>query len=69
VVESTAQRPADELPAATGLQRPVAQVMQVPVQAVAQQMPEMQLAWVHWLFLVQAAPSDSVAEQVMEEVQ
>jgi hypothetical protein len=43
--------------------------MQVPVQAVAQQIPEMQLACAHWLFLLQAEPSDSVAAQVMAEVQ
>jgi hypothetical protein len=43
--------------------------MQVPAQAVAQQIPEMQLACEHWLFLVQAEPSDSVAAQVSEEVQ
>ena len=44
VVESTVQAPPEEPPAATGLQSPVAQVMQVPEQAVAQQTPEMQLA-------------------------
>lgn len=46
-LESTEQRPPDEPPAAAGLQRPVAQVMQVPEQVVAQQIPEMQLACVH----------------------
>jgi hypothetical protein len=46
-VESTVQLPADGPPAATGLQTPVAQVMQTPVQVVAQQTPEMQVPWVH----------------------
>jgi hypothetical protein len=46
-VESTAQAPPEEPPAVTGLQSPVAQVMQVPVQVVAQQIPEMQLPWAH----------------------
>jgi hypothetical protein len=41
--ESTAQAPAEEPPAATGLHCPDAQVVQVPAQAVAQQIPEMQL--------------------------
>ena len=47
VVESTAQAPAEEPPAATGLQRPVAQVMHVPAQVVAQQTPATQLPCVH----------------------
>ena len=46
-VESTAQAPPEEPPATTGLQSPVAQVMQVPAQVVAQQIPETQLACVH----------------------
>jgi hypothetical protein len=46
-VESTAQAPAEEPPATTGLQRPVPQVMHVPAQVVAQQTPETQLACVH----------------------
>jgi hypothetical protein len=44
VAESIVQAPAEEPPAATGLQTPVAQVMQVPPQVVPQQIPEMQLA-------------------------
>jgi hypothetical protein len=68
-VESTAQPPAEEPPEATGLQRPVAQVMQVPAQAVAQQIPEMQAACVHWLFLLQVDPSDIVAAHVIADVQ
>jgi len=68
-VESTEQKPPDEPPAATGLQRPLAQVMQVPAQVVAQQIPEMQLPCVHWLLLLQVEPSDSVAAQVMPDVQ
>ena len=68
-VESAAQAPAEEPPAATGLQSPVAQVMQVPAQVVAQQIPEMQLACVHWLFLLQVDPSDVVAAQVIVDVQ
>jgi hypothetical protein len=68
-VGSTAQAPADEPPDATGLQSPVAQVMQVPVQVVAQQIPEMQLACAHWLFLLQVDPSDSVVAQVIVDVQ
>jgi hypothetical protein len=66
---SAAQAPAEEPPDATGLQSPVAQVMQVPVQAAAQQIPEMQLACVHWLFLLQVDPSDVVAAQVIVDVQ
>jgi hypothetical protein len=69
VAESTAQAPAEEPPATTGLQTPVAQVMQVPEQVVAQQIPEMQLPCVHMLFLLQVDPSDSVAAQVLEGVQ
>jgi hypothetical protein len=46
-VESSVQAPAEAPPAATGLHRPVAQVMHVPAQVVAQQMPAMQLACVH----------------------
>ena len=53
----------------TGLQSPVAQVMQVPAQAVAQQIPEMQLACAHWLFLLQVDPSDIVAAHVIADVQ
>ena len=68
-VESAAQAPAEEPPDATGLQSPVPQVMQVPVQVVAQQIPEMQLACVHWLFLLQVDPSDVVAAQVIVDVQ
>jgi hypothetical protein len=66
---ATAQAPAEEPPAATGLQSPVAQVMQVPAQAVAQQIPEMQLACAHWPFLLQVDPSDSVAAHVIDVVQ
>jgi hypothetical protein len=59
----------DEPPAPTGLQAPVAQVMQVPEHAVAQQVPETQLACVHWSFAVQADPSEKVAAQVLPLVQ
>ncbi|HXT89981.1 MAG TPA: hypothetical protein VN714_12075 [Trebonia sp.] len=69
VAESTVQAPAEEPPAATGLQTPVAQVMQVPPQTVPQQIPEMQLECVHWLFLLQLDPSGSVAEHVCADVQ
>ena len=68
-VESTAQAPAEGPPAVTGLQSPVAQVMQVPAQEVAQQIPETQLACAHWLLLLQVDPSDSVAAQVIADVQ
>jgi hypothetical protein len=68
-VGSTAQAPAEAPPAATGLQSPVEQVMQVPAQVVAQQIPEMQLPFVHWLFLVQVAPSDIVVAHVIVDVQ
>jgi hypothetical protein len=43
--------------------------MHVPVQVIAQQIPEMQLAWVHWLFLLQVDPSDVVTAQVIVDVQ
>jgi hypothetical protein len=43
--------------------------MQVPAQAVAQQIPEMQAACVHWLFLLQVDPSDIVAAHVIADVQ
>ena len=69
VVVPTAQAPFDDPPAATGLQAPVAQVMQVPAQVVAQQTPEMQLAWVHWSFAEQVDPSERVAAQVFPAVQ
>jgi hypothetical protein len=69
VVESTVQAPAEEPPAATGLHCPDAQVMQVPAQAVAQQIPEMQLPWVHWLLLVQVDPSDMLTAHVWADVQ
>ena len=69
VVESTVQAPAEEPPDATGLQSPVAQVMHVPAQVVAQQIPETQLACVHWLLLLQLDPSDVVAAQVIADVQ
>ncbi|HXT89983.1 MAG TPA: hypothetical protein VN714_12085, partial [Trebonia sp.] len=65
----TGQTPAEEPPDATGLQTPVAQVMQVPPQAVPQQIPEMQFACVHWLLLLQVDPSGSVAAQVIAVVQ
>ena len=69
VVESTEQAPAEEPPAATGLQSPVAQVMQVPAQVFAQQIPEMQLPCAHWLLLLQDDPSGVVVAQVMADVQ
>jgi hypothetical protein len=69
VAESTVQAPPEEPPAVTGLQVPVAQVMQVPPHAVAQQIPEMQLLCVHWVLLEQLDPSDSVAAQVFADVQ
>ena len=69
VVVPTAQAPFDDPPAATGLQAPVAQVMQVPVQAVAQQTPEMQLPLVHWSLAEQVDPSEKVAAQVFPAVQ
>lgn len=47
VVESAVQAPLEEPPAAIGLQRPVAQVMHVPAQAVAQQTPAIQFPCVH----------------------
>ncbi len=68
-VDPTAHAPPDEPPAATGLQRPVAQVMHVPAQAVAQQTPATQLPWVHWLLVVQAPPSATVAAHVLADVQ
>jgi hypothetical protein len=69
VVLPAAQAPFDAPPAATGLQTPVAQVMQVPAQAVAQQTPEMQLPWVHWSLPEQVDPSERVAAQVFPAVQ
>jgi len=68
-VGSIGQTPAEGTPAVTGLHCPVAQVMQVPAQAVAQQIPETQLACVHWLLLLQVDPSDIVAAQVIADVQ
>lgn len=68
-VASAVQAPADEPPVATGLQAPVPQVMQRPEQAVAQQTPEIQFAWVHWSLLVQVEPSGSVVAQVRPAVQ
>jgi hypothetical protein len=63
------QAPFDEPPAVTGLQTPVAHVMQVPPHAVAQQTCETQLAWVHWSLAVQPDPSERVAAQVLPLVQ
>jgi hypothetical protein len=68
-VESSVQAPAEAPPAATGLHRPVAQVMHVPAQVVAQQMPAMQLACVHWSLAVQVDPSERVAAQIFAAVQ
>jgi hypothetical protein len=66
-VLSTAQAPADEPPAATGRQAPVAQVMQVPVQAVAQQTLPTQAPFEHWLFAEQVDPFPCFALQAPPE--